>query len=164
MKLDEIELLILDEADRMLDMGFIEDIERIAQALPRERQTIMVSATFAGNVGRLADEILKPDAQRIEVSGHTDSHENIDQHLMWADDLPHKDALLEHLLGEAEMKQAVVFTSTQRDADELAERLYHQGHAVAPLHGGMPQARRNRTLMALRRGELRVLIATDGRS
>ncbi|PXW97928.1 superfamily II DNA/RNA helicase [Sphaerotilus hippei] len=159
--LSQVEMLILDEADRMLDMGFIEDIERIAAALPESRQTVMVSATFAGQVGRLADQILRDDALRIEITSHTDTHDNIEQQLLWADSLDHKAALLERLLTERDMQQAVVFTSTQRDADELAAHLYDLGHAVAPLHGGMPQGRRTRTLMALRRGELRILVATD---
>jgi superfamily II DNA/RNA helicase len=157
----EIEMLVLDEADRMLDMGFIEPIEHIAKALPEPRQTLMFSATFAGPVGRLAAQLMKPDAQRVEVSNHTEQHDNIAQELIWADDQQHKDALLDHILASTELEQAVVFTSTQRDADELAARLSDMGHAVAPLHGGMPQGMRNRTLMALRRGDLRVLVATD---
>ena len=159
--LANVEMLVLDEADRMLDMGFIDDIHHIASALPASRQTVMYSATFAGHVGRLAEELLREDAQTIAVASHTDRHENIEQRLHWADNGHHKDALLEHLLTDREVDQAVVFTSTQRDADWLAERLAEMGHQVAALHGGMPQGRRNRVLQGLRSRQLRVLVATD---
>jgi superfamily II DNA/RNA helicase len=155
-----LEMLILDEADRMLDMGFIEDIETIAQQTPENRQTLMFSATFAGHVGKLAQRLTR-DAVSIEVTSHTDSHDNIEQRLHLADTLAHKNDLLDHLLTTREVNQAVVFTSTQRDADILADRLADMGHAVASLHGGMPQGRRNRVLQGLRMGELRVLVATD---
>jgi len=158
--LDNVELLVLDEADRMLDMGFIDDIQLIAERIPAARQTVMFSATFAGSVGRLAHDLLR-DPERIDVASHTDTHENITQRLHWADNHNHKDQLLESILAEATLDQAVVFTSTQRDADWLAERLAEIGHSVAPLHGGMPQGKRNRVLMAMRRRELRVLVATD---
>jgi len=154
-------MLVLDEADRMLDMGFIDDIRFIAECTPKERQTLMFSATFAGHVGRLANELLKPDAQNIAVTSHTDTHENIEQRLHWADDGRHKQALLDHLLTTKEVDQALVFTSTQRDADWLADRLADMGHAVASLHGGLPQGRRNRVLQGLRSRQLRVLVATD---
>ncbi len=158
--LDNVDMLVLDEADRMLDMGFIDDIRTIADRLPQGRQTVMYSATFAGHVGRLAQDLLR-DPQRIEVTSHTDTHENIEQRLHWADNKSHKDALLDHILTEREMEQAVVFTSTQRDADWLADRLADMGHAVASLHGGMPQGRRTRVLQGLRSKQLRVLVATD---
>jgi superfamily II DNA/RNA helicase len=159
-ELQRVETLVLDEADRMLDMGFIDDIRYIAARTPAQRQTLMYSATFAGHVGRLAGELLR-DAQAIEVTNHTEAHANIEQRLLWADHGAHKDALLEHLLTGREVEQALVFTSTQRDADGLAERLAQIGHRVAALHGGMPQGRRNRVLDGLRRGQLRVLVATD---
>jgi superfamily II DNA/RNA helicase len=158
--LDNVEMLVLDEADRMLDMGFIDDISFIAQCTPKARQTVMYSATFAGHVGRLAADLLR-DPKAIEVSSHTDTHVNIEQRLHWADDGAHKTALLEHILTERELEQALVFTSTQRDADWLAERLYQMGHRVAALHGGMPQGRRTRVLQGLRSRDLRVLVATD---
>jgi superfamily II DNA/RNA helicase len=159
--LANVEMLVLDEADRMLDMGFIDDIKHIASFLPEQRQTVMFSATFAGEVGQLAKNMLKADAQTIAVSTHTSTHENIEQRLHWADDGKHKHALLEQLLAGREIDQALVFTSTQRDADWLADRLAEIGHRVASLHGGMPQGRRNRVLHGLRSRDLRVLVATD---
>jgi superfamily II DNA/RNA helicase len=158
--LENVEMFVLDEADRMLDMGFIDDIRTIADHVPVSRQTVMYSATFAGNVGGLARSLLR-DPQRIDVASHTDTHENIEQRLHWADNRQHKDALLEHILTERDLEQAVVFTSTQRDADWLADRLAEMGHHVASLHGGMPQGRRNRVLQGLRNKHLRVLVATD---
>jgi superfamily II DNA/RNA helicase len=158
--LDNVEMLVLDEADRMLDMGFIDDIRTIADRVPAGRQTVMYSATYAGHVGRLAQDLLR-DPQRIEVTSHTDTHENIEQRLHWADNNAHKNALLDHILTEREMEQALVFTSTQRDADWLADRLADMGHQVASLHGGMPQGRRTRVLQGLRSKQLKVLVATD---
>ncbi len=158
--LSNLEVLVLDEADRMLDMGFIDDIEAIADQTPAERQTLMFSATFAGHVGQLAQRMTR-DAVSIEVASHTDSHDNIEQRLHLADTLAHKNMLLDRLLEDRALDQAVIFTATQRDADILADRLADVGHAVAALHGGMPQGRRNRVLQALRNRQLRVLVATD---
>jgi superfamily II DNA/RNA helicase len=159
--LQSVEMLVLDEADRMLDMGFIDDIRHIAEQLPRTRQTVMYSATFGGAVGRLAAELQHPGAQAIEVTNHTDTHEHIEQRLHWADDGRHKNALLDHILTEREVEQVLVFTSTQRDADWLADRLADMGHHVASLHGGHPQGRRTRVLQGLRNKQLKVLVATD---
>jgi len=158
--LAHVELLVLDEADRMLDLGFVDDIRHIAAALPAARQTLMTSATFGGHVARLAESLLRTP-RRIAVDSPTEGHADIEQRLHWADDLAHKNALLDHILTERSVEQAVVFTSTQIDAERLAARLAEFGHAVAALHGGMPQGRRNRVLQGLRSRQLRVLVATD---
>jgi superfamily II DNA/RNA helicase len=155
-----LEMLVLDEADRMLDMGFIDDVERIAAATPASRQTLLFSATLDGVVGNLAQRLLK-EPKRISIAAAKAKHENIEQRLMYVDDMNHKNRLLDHLLRDVELNQAVVFTATKRDADQIADELSAAGHAAAALHGDMNQRERNRTLLNLRRGNLRVLVATD---
>ncbi|MDD4929890.1 MAG: DEAD/DEAH box helicase [Gallionella sp.] len=155
-----LEMLILDEADRMLDMGFVDDVERIAAATPATRQTLLFSATLEGVVGNLASRLLK-SPKRINVSAAKDKHENIEQRMMFADDVAHKNKMLSHLLTDTEVNQALVFTATKRDADGLADQLSAQGHSVAALHGDMSQRERNRTLLNMRNGNVRILVATD---
>jgi superfamily II DNA/RNA helicase len=158
--LGQVEMLVLDEADRMLDMGFIDDIHAIANTMSKDRQTVMFSATFAGPVASLAQALTK-EPIRIAVNAPAEQHAQIEQRLHWADNRSHRDALLDHLLIDRDIDQCVVFTSTQRDADELADRLQQNGHHAAALHGAMPQGRRNRVLQALRSRQLRILVATD---
>ncbi|MDP2144313.1 MAG: DEAD/DEAH box helicase [Gallionella sp.] len=155
-----LEMLILDEADRMLDMGFVDAVEQIAAATPKTRQTLLFSATLDGVVGNLASRLLK-EPKRISISATKDKHENIEQRMMFADDVAHKNKMLSHILTNADVNQAVVFTATKRDADSIADQLSSQGHAVAALHGDMNQRERNRTLLNLRNGNVRVLVATD---
>jgi superfamily II DNA/RNA helicase len=155
-----LEMLILDEADRMLDMGFVDDVERIAAATPATRQTLLFSATLDGVVGNLATRLLK-SPKRLSISAAKAKHENIEQRMMFADDVAHKNKMLNHLLSDAELNQAVVFTATKRDADTIADQLSAQGHSVAALHGDMSQRERNRTLVSLRNGQVRILVATD---
>ena len=158
--LSQLNMLVLDEADRMLDMGFIDDIEHIVAATPETRQTLLFSATLEGQVGQMAKRITR-EPLVINVAGATTKHENIEQRLHFADDLAHKNRLLDHLLRDATIDQCVVFTATKRDADMLSERLNLNGFASAALHGDMHQGARNRTLRAVREGEVRVLVATD---
>jgi superfamily II DNA/RNA helicase len=155
-----LEMLILDEADRMLDMGFIDDVQQIAAATPRARQTLLFSATLEGRIALLARDLLR-DPRLVQIGHVGTKHENIEQRLHYVDDLGHKSRLLEHLLGESGVDKTIVFTATKRDADALAEALHAKGHAAAALHGDMNQRARSRTLQRLHRGAVRVLVATD---
>ena len=155
-----LEMLVMDEADRMLDMGFIDDVERIAAATPATRQALLFSATLDGVIGKLATKLLKTP-KRISIAAAQARHENIDQRLMYVDDMAHKNRLLDHILRDTDLNQAIVFTNTKRDADTIADSLSAQGHAASALHGDMNQRDRNRTLVNMRRGQVRVLVATD---
>jgi superfamily II DNA/RNA helicase len=155
-----LEMLVLDEADRMLDMGFIDDVERIASATPATRQTLLFSATLDSAIDKVAARLLK-SPKRIQIATQQARLDNIEQRLHYVDDLSHKNRLLDHLLRDMALKQAIVFTATKRDADMLADNLAAQGHEAAALHGDMNQRDRTRTLTKLRHGSLRVLVATD---
>ncbi|WP_368644471.1 DEAD/DEAH box helicase [Castellaniella ginsengisoli] len=158
--LSTVQTLVLDEADRMLDMGFIEDIETIVRSTPDERQTLLFSATLDGTVAHLAANLMH-DPKRIEITTHRQKHTNITQHLLYADDKAHKLRLLDHLLRDASLDQAIVFTATKRGADDLADHLSEEGFAAAALHGDMNQRQRTRTLGLMQKGQVRVLVATD---
>jgi superfamily II DNA/RNA helicase len=159
-RLDRLEMLILDEADRMLDMGFSEDMEKIVARAPADRQTMMFTATMDATVSKLAGRMLR-NPQRVELAVRTTSNALIEQRLHVADSLNHKKELLNHLVSDQALTRAIIFSATKRDADDLARELTRNGHQAAALHGDMNQIARNKTIERMRRGGIRLLVATD---
>ena len=159
-KLDKVDALIVDEADRMLDLGFSEDLEAIGELAANRKQTLMFSATFAPRIITLAERMMN-DPLRISIETGHSTNIDITQTLHWTDGFEHKKKLLTHWLNEEDVDQAVVFASTQEDTDMLAEELAEAGLSVVALHGAMPQTVRNRRLRSIREGRAKILVATD---
>ncbi|MCZ3070711.1 DEAD/DEAH box helicase [Acinetobacter baumannii] len=160
LKLDKVDALIVDEADRMLDLGFSEDLEAISDLAANRGQTLMFSATFADRIIRLAERMMN-EPERIAIETGHSTNTDITQTLHWTDGFEHKKKLLTHWLADEKLDQAVVFASTQEDTDMLAEELAEAGHSVVALHGAMPQTVRNRRLRSIREGRAKILVATD---
>ena len=159
-KLDQVQFLVVDEADRMLDLGFSDDLAEINQLTIARKQTMMFSATFAPRIQQLAARVMR-EPQRITIDSPTEKHANIKQVLFWADNAHHKRKLLDHWLRDTTINQAIVFASTQIECDGLANDLQQDGFDAVALHGALSQGLRNRRLMALRNGQVQILVATD---
>jgi superfamily II DNA/RNA helicase len=155
-----LELLVIDEADRMLDMGFIDEVEAIVASLPKERQTALFSATLSESVQEFATPLLRAP-KLIELAPSTTPQPQIDQAVHYADGYEHKLKLTAGLLKQNDGQQSIVFTATKVDADGVADWLRLEGHRAAAMHGDMAQRDRRRTLDRLRKGEIDILIATD---
>jgi ATP-dependent RNA helicase RhlE len=157
--LSRIEILVLDEADRMLDMGFIHDIKRVLKLLPKRRQNLLFSATYSNEIKKLADGLLyKPEL--IEVARRNTAAQTVDQsvHLV---DRANKRKLLSHLIHEGGWDQVLVFTRTKHGANRLSDQLGRDGITSAAIHGNKSQTARTRALQQFKSSEIRVLVATD---
>ncbi|NBX00821.1 MAG: DEAD/DEAH box helicase, partial [Methylophilaceae bacterium] len=157
--MSRLQMLILDEADRMLDMGFMPDLKRILALLPKQRQNLMFSATFSTEIKKLSEEFLK-DPVLVEVARSNATNENVTQKVYHVaqDD---KHALLAQILNETETKQVIVFTKTKLTASRLARQLVREGISADAIHGDKSQAERIQALDAFKQGKINALIATD---
>jgi len=158
--LSKVQFLVVDEADRMLDLGFAEDLADIHKLTESRRQTMMFSATIAPRIQQLAARIMRTP-QRLQIESTQAQKSNIKQILFWADSQQHKRKLLDHWLRDTTIDQAIVFASTQIECDALAEDLQQVGFSAVALHGALSQGLRNRRLQALRDGRVQILVATD---
>jgi superfamily II DNA/RNA helicase len=158
--LKSVEIMVLDEADKMLDMGFVPDIRKIFNATNKEQQMLMFSATLDHNVSKIAQEFLSSPI-KITIKPETTGHVNIEQSLYFVDNQSHKQKLLHHFLEGDDVNQAIIFTATKRQADRLSDDLYDLNIKSSSLHGDMSQGSRTKTINRFKRNEIKVLVATD---
>ena len=159
LRLDDVEHLVLDEADRMLDMGFIHDVRKIVAKLPARRQTLFFSATMPGAIAELAEEMLR-DPARLAVTPVASTVERVEQRVMRVG-RAEKPAALARILARGEVERALVFTRTKHGADKVVRGLAKAGIAASAIHGNKSQNQRERVLLAFRSGDIRTLVATD---
>ena len=158
-RLDQVETLVLDEADRMLDMGFIRDIRKVLQAIPSDRQSLLFSATFSKDIKQLANELLNAPME-IQVARQNTTAEQISQ-VVHPVDRNRKRELLSHMIGTGNWRQVLVFTRTKHLANRLSKQLEQDGLSATAIHGNKSQGARTRALADFKKGDIRVLVATD---